>query len=360
MGANLGPKWHFECSGFWSDLAFFRLFLVFLRVVVMSFLALLIALLLEQLRPLAARNVVFAGLRAWSVSVRRSLDEGRWPSAQGEEAAGLNAQSLGGAFVWLAAVLPAVALVAALHAALAWVGWPLALAFDMVVLYAMLGLRQTSGWTHALRQAWAAGDAQQARATLSDWAAALPIAGQPPQALQSDGNDGDEARTHRARALAILGVHQRVLAPLLWFALGAALGAGPAGAVLYRLGQMLAVEWTGPSASVSVASQTATARAWHWLDWLPARATALGFALVGSFEDTMQAWRSEHARRVSNNAFILATASAGMGTQNCPPQHDAMDWAERQLARAHSHAGRIAAAWLLLLGAFTLVRVPGF
>ena len=43
----------------------------------MSFFAILLALLLEQARPLTRNNPAHAGLRAWVVSVRRNFDAGQ-------------------------------------------------------------------------------------------------------------------------------------------------------------------------------------------------------------------------------------------------------------------------------------------
>ena len=43
----------------------------------MGFLAVLLALLLEQARPLAFDNPVHAGLRSWARTVRRNLDAGQ-------------------------------------------------------------------------------------------------------------------------------------------------------------------------------------------------------------------------------------------------------------------------------------------
>ena len=40
----------------------------------MSFFAILFALMLEQARPLQRDNPAYQGLKAWAVSVRRSLD----------------------------------------------------------------------------------------------------------------------------------------------------------------------------------------------------------------------------------------------------------------------------------------------
>ena len=42
----------------------------------MGFFAILIALLIEQARPLAYDNVVHGALRSWSRTVRRNLDAG--------------------------------------------------------------------------------------------------------------------------------------------------------------------------------------------------------------------------------------------------------------------------------------------
>ena len=43
----------------------------------MSFFALLLALLIEQARPLARGNAVYAGVRAWAMGVGRNFDAGK-------------------------------------------------------------------------------------------------------------------------------------------------------------------------------------------------------------------------------------------------------------------------------------------
>jgi adenosylcobinamide-phosphate synthase len=44
--------------------------------------------------------------------------------------------------------------------------------------------------------------------------------------------------------------------------------------------------------SASPALQSVAVRAWGVIDFVPARVTSLGFAVVGSFEDAIDAWRS--------------------------------------------------------------------
>jgi adenosylcobinamide-phosphate synthase len=67
---------------------------------------------------------------------------------------------------------------------------------------------------------------------------------------------------------------------------------------------------------VSASLTQATAQAWQSLDWLPARATALGFAIVGSFEDAMDGWRN-HAQKFpnDNDGVILAATSGAIHIQ---------------------------------------------
>jgi adenosylcobinamide-phosphate synthase len=47
------------------------------------------------------------------------------------------------------------------------------------------------------------------------------------------------------------------------------------------------------------------------MDWLPARITALGFAVVGSFEDAIDGWRNHAQRFPNDNDGIILAATAG-------------------------------------------------
>jgi adenosylcobinamide-phosphate synthase len=62
--------------------------------------------------------------------------------------------------------------------------------------------------------------------------------------------------------------------------------------------------------------RTTTAKAWFLVDWLPARFTAMGFAVVGNFEDAIDCWRN-YAKQLptldnSNDGVILAATSGAM------------------------------------------------
>jgi adenosylcobinamide-phosphate synthase len=55
-------------------------------------------------------------------------------------------------------------------------------------------------------------------------------------------------------------------------------------------------------------------KAFYWIDWIPARLTAVAFAVVGNFEDAIYSWRN-FAGRWSDEAIgiILAAGGGAMG-----------------------------------------------
>jgi adenosylcobinamide-phosphate synthase len=124
----------------------------------------------------------------------------------------------------------------------------------------------------------------------------------------------------------VLSAHRHVFGVFAWYSLLAALGLGPAGAVLYRVGEFMAryVNRTiSPSGTpVSEALQDNANAAWAAMDWLPARITALGFAFVGSFEEAVDSWRQHEARvpRVNNDGVILAATAGAVNVKLGPKE----------------------------------------
>ena len=55
----------------------------------------------------------------------------------------------------------------------------------------------------------------------------------------------------------------------------------------------------------------AATRAWSVVDWLPARMTALSFAVVGSFEEAIDGWRYHAERFPNDNDGVILAATAG-------------------------------------------------
>jgi adenosylcobinamide-phosphate synthase len=104
----------------------------------MSFFAVLLALIVEQLKPLRRDNLIYDGLLSWVSWTGENLDAGRRHHAW---------------VVWLVAVgLPAAA-AALVYWLLARQSALLGLAFDVAILYLTLGFRQFSHYFTAIRDA---------------------------------------------------------------------------------------------------------------------------------------------------------------------------------------------------------------
>lgn len=255
----------------------------------MSLISVLFALLLEQARPLGKGNPVHASLRAWIRWSTRNFDAGK--SFHGWLAWGFAVGGPSLAALVIYWVLDVVA------------GWPAAMIWNMAVLYATLGFRQFSFHFTQIRDALADGDEDQARDLLAQW-----------QQIDASELPRSEIVRHVIEH-SVLAAHRHVFGVLAWYSVLAAFGFGPAGAVLYRLSEFVTRYWQHKSKSqhqpVSEALQRTASEAWAVIDWLPARITALSFAVVGSFEDAIDGWRNHEPRFEGDNDGVILAATAG-------------------------------------------------
>ncbi|MDO5691039.1 MAG: CobD/CbiB family protein [Pseudomonadota bacterium] len=328
----------------------------------MAFFAIALALLLEQVRPLAANHPAAMGLKRWLRQVGRNVDAG-----------GVHH----GWLAWIIAVGVPMLAAAAAYWLLDWVGgWPLALIWSVAVLYVTLGFRKFSHHFTGIRDALDAGDEERARVLLARW-----------QQVDASSVPRSEIVRHVIE-YSVLAAHRYVFGVLVWFCIGAVLGLGPAGAVFYRNAESAAHYWRrksqAPDHPTSPALRAVADAAWHVIDWLPARATALGFAIVGSFEDAIDAWR-HHAMRFANrnDGVILAATAGAIGVRlggaslrplapdpGGPPMKEAAapgdgdglpgDAAHtRHFTQVVGLVWRTVALWLLVLILLTLAHVVG-
>lgn len=255
----------------------------------MSFFCVLIALLIEQARPLSQNNPVHVALRRTAYWAAHNFDTGQRPHA---------------ALAWgMAVVLPALLTAGVFWGLSVWLSWGVALSWNVVVLYVTLGFRQFSHHFTGLRDALDAGDDALARQRLAQWqrvdAAALP---------QSE-------IVRHVIEYSVLAAHRHVFGVFFWFVLLAALGMGPAGAVFYRMAEYTARRWNlsaqSNKAMPSEALSRVAARCWRFIDWIPARISAFGFAVVGNFEDAIDGWRQYAQRFGNDNDGVILAATAG-------------------------------------------------
>ena len=255
----------------------------------MSFFAVLLALLLDQARPMSHQNVVHGALRAWIRWVKRSLDAG---------------QSRHGVLVWMVGVAVPAALAALIHIALWAYSVVLTFLWDVAILYLTLGFRQFSHHFTEIRNALERGDELEARQALALWKR-IPLERQPESEL-----------LRHAIEHSVLAVHQHVLGVLVCFLVCWIAGLGPAGAVLFRLADYLAHSCNPevPRADPLPTSESvcrAASRAWGWVNYWPARATTVAFAVVGNFEEAVASWRQDAVLFNEPNQGVVLAATAG-------------------------------------------------
>jgi adenosylcobinamide-phosphate synthase len=188
-----------------------------------------------------------------------------------------------GLVAWLLIVVPCVALAA-------WFAHPL---LDALLLWLALGGRSLGEHARAIAAPLAAGDLPGARQAVgmivSRDTSGLDAEGVATAAVESVLENGNDA----------------VFGALFWFFL-----LGGAGAVLFRLANTLDAMW-GYRDARRVHFGWAAARLDDLLNFIPARLTALTYALLGRTRDALACWRAQGATWSSPNAGPVMAAGAG-------------------------------------------------
>jgi adenosylcobinamide-phosphate synthase len=254
----------------------------------MSFFAILLALVLEQARPLSPVNWLYTTVAHWVAWVARTFD------------AGVRHQAW---ITWGITVIGPALLTMAVHWLLEFgLGWVFAVVWNVALLYVTLGFRQFSHHFTAIREALEDGNETKARELLAEW-----------QQVQVGNIPRSEIVRHVIE-YSMIAAHRHVFGVFFWYAILSIIGLGPVGAVVYRLTELAQRRWQEPTEEGSVVSealQSVSARAWQAMDWLPSRMTALGFAIVGSFEDAMDGWRNHAQNFPNDNDGVILAATAG-------------------------------------------------
>lgn len=306
----------------------------------MSFFAILCALLIEQARPLKDANFLHTQVRSalsWAV---RQLDTGQASHVR---------------LTWLVVVLLPALIAALVHwALLYWLGWVATVVWNVVILYLTLGFRQFSHHFTDIRDALDAGDEDAARALLAQW-------------MHIDASDLPRSEIVRqVIAHSVLNAHRCVFGVFAWYSLLSGLGLGPAGAVMYRMAEYfsgLAKRPVSPEdLLLSPALRDYVADWWNWVDWIPARLTAMGFAFVGSFEDAIDRWRKFEATRPGDNDGIVLAATAGalhIGLTDLDLQNAAPMPRLGHLPAVVGLVWRTVVMWMVVLALLSLARLLG-
>ncbi len=261
----------------------------------MTLFAIILTLFIEQVKPLQERRYVLGPLARYSLLFERQFNDG---------------QHKHGMIAWLLAVILPSVLVLILQTVLWWTQPVLAFALAVVVLYLTFGFRHSSHFFSDIHLALRANDIARARQLLAEWRS----------------RSGDRLSSNEVARLAIeealIASHRHVFAPMFWFAI-----LGPAGAVMYRLALFFNDQWGGRveiGQDVEFGEFGRFARkAYAFIDWMPLRCTAVGFAIVGDFEDAIYCWRTQaKSWTFGEYGILLASGAGALGVRLGLPLHD--------------------------------------
>jgi adenosylcobinamide-phosphate synthase len=319
-----------------------------------GWIALVLTLLLEQVRPLPLRNPVYAVAATVADATQDGMNAGRRRH---------------GMYAWLLLVGGVLVAAAAAYAFALSISWWLALLVNVVALYFTMGFRQFSHRLTEIQIALANGDLPAARNELAQWKAGIEEA---PAAAEIDADEVVRQSCEHGLQLA----HKHVFGVFFWFVLLP----GPMGPILFRLSEYLARRWNRPPAGALPADRFGefARRAFAWIDWLPARLTALGFAIVGDFEGAVYCWRRV-ARKPSiaaglpqpdSRTLILAAAGGALGSRVLSSAETAHHFDEAGLEGAglaepgagmlNAAVGLVWRALLLWLALLLLISLAGW
>ncbi len=360
----------------------------------MGLIALAVALLLEQLRPLRPDNRLHRLAREGVDLARRHSRTDRPFDA---------------VIAWFAVVAGSIALVLLLQWIAAAIGSLASFLLHVGILYLTIGFRQ---FGHNLREILAALERDEpgrAGRLLDDWIEAGEGRVPAPGVGRDDVAD-PPGRIRLCRATithALVSAHRELFGPILAYLLLP----GAIGPVAYRMVDLLARRWSGPGAlevadlamppeefddpdgsSVADAGTGAdsggfapaglddahagvAARGMRIVDWIPLRVTAAGFAIAGDFEDSTYCWRAAIAAGAGHDhrAMLVAIGGGALGLDLVDPDRDRywaradvrstfFDWngAPPDAAGIRSTIGLIWRAATLVIGLFVLVALSGW
>lgn len=246
----------------------------------MSLFSIALVLLIEQWRPLHERVLVQGPLARYADFLEQHFNAG---------------ERQHGIIAWLIAVGPVLIAAALAYWVAASIHPLLGLAVNVAVLYLTMGFRQASHYFTDIQKALREGEIERARMLLEQWRG------------RSAHNLSREDITRLAIEEALAGAHRLVFGVMFWFVLLP----GPAGAILYRLAGYLAGRWGSADEGELGQFGWFARNAYRVLDWVPARLTAISFAVVGDFEDAIYCWRTQAARWFDRSLGIVLAAGAG-------------------------------------------------
>lgn len=215
----------------------------------------------------------------------------------------------------------------------------------IVVLFFSLGPKDIGEEVDEYCAALEADDAERIRAT----AKAL---------LEKDMPEDTGERTRRLEEAVFVQANNRLFAVIFWFVVF-----GPLGAWAYRATDLIrrrtvfnatrAEEEAGTSGRIAAAASALHA----WIAWIPARLTALGYALMGSYDAAWSSWRQPPGQAGTTgeqNEQLLARVGRAALALPGVEDEDIAARGIRGAAAANTLVFRLLLLWAVVIAGLTL------
>ncbi len=165
-------------------------------------------------------------------------------------------------------------------------------------------------------------------------------------------------RIHMVEASVCVQANNRLFAVIFWFVL-----LGPLGAWTYRVTDLIrrraVFNATREEGDATSPDSVEAAQSLHgWLAWIPARLTAIGYAMAGSFEGALSAWRNPDETRAlhpdEQSESLLARVGIGALALDEIDGENNSDRGVRGATAANGLVFRLLFIWAAVIAAMTL------
>lgn len=177
--------------------------------------------------------------------------------------------------------------------------------------------------------------------------------------VESDVPDDPRERIHRVEQAVCVQANNRLFAVIFWFVL-----LGPLGAWSYRVTDLIRrravfnVSRKDDESETTAQVRDASAMLHGWFAWVPARLTAIGFAIAGHFDGALAAWRKTGDKSddspSESSENLLARVGTGALALEDGDENDLTARGVRGATAANQLVFRLLIIWAVAIATMTL------
>jgi len=178
--------------------------------------------------------------------------------------------------------------------------------------------------------------------------------------IETDVPSDPYERIQKVEEAVCVQANNRLFAVIFWFVLFGPYG--PLGAWAYRVTDLIrrraVFNASRDDDNSNAAVLSASVMLHGWLAWIPARLTAIGYAMAGSFEGALTAWRNPAENKVmpqhEQSEYLLARVGVGAMSLQEIKDEGTSDRGVRGATAANGMVFRLFIIWAAVIAAMTL------